>query len=66
MWFTTFRSSRLVNHFDGQVLEVPDSEIKLEFAAADRIQVRGRLHWLPIWTTKDEVEQFFGRFGEVK
>jgi hypothetical protein len=65
-WFATFKSTRLVDHFDGEVFEVPDSEIKFEFAAADRIQIRGLLNWLPIWTTNNEVEQFFGRYGEVK
>jgi hypothetical protein len=47
-WYATFNATRLVDHFDGQVFDVPDSEVKLEFVAADRMQIRGRLHCLPI------------------
>jgi hypothetical protein len=47
-------------------MKYKDIDISLEFAAADRIEVKGRVHWLPIWETNSELKHHLEQFGDVR
>lgn len=45
IWYVTFEERFKVVEFDWQIM----------FAACDRVVVRAKVHWLPIWVTNEEV-----------
>jgi hypothetical protein len=61
-WYATFETTELVDELDGHDF---DADIRLQFSAADRIEVKGRVHWLPIWENNHELKHYLGQFGEV-
>lgn len=60
LWFVIF------DEFDGQTLNSKSVGLILCFSACDRIVVKARIHWLPIWVTNEEVFRVFESYGDVK
>lgn len=40
--------------------------LTLTFAACDRVVLKGRVHWLPIQVTNDDVLRVLGAQGDIK
>lgn len=49
VWYVTFVDRSTVDDFDGRVMDSKSVGLTLLFAACDRVVVRARVHWLPIW-----------------
>ena len=64
-WYATFETTILVDELDGHEFKYKDADIRLHFSAADRIEVKGRIHWLPIWVNNHELKQYLDQFGDV-
>lgn len=65
-WYATFESTRIVDELDGHEMKYKDVDISLQFSAADRIVVKGRVHWLPIWENNTELRRHLEQYGEVR
>lgn len=66
IWFVTFDDVETVNEFDGQTLNSKSVGLMLYFSACDRIVVKARVHWLPIWVTNEEVNSVFAAQGDIR
>ena len=54
-WFVTFKDSTIVDNWDGKSLKPPNVNVTLHMYACDRLSVRCRVLWLPLWVTNDDI-----------
>lgn len=66
VWYVTFEDSQTVSEYDGQSLNSKSVGLILLFAACDKIVVKARVHWLPIWVTNEEVLRVLGTREDIK
>lgn len=66
IWYVTFEERFKVVEFDWQIMNSKSVGLTLMFAACDRVVVRAKVHWLPIWVTNEEVNQVFAAQGDIK
>lgn len=66
IWYVTFEERFKVVEFDWQIMNSKSVGLTLMFAACDRVVVRAKVHWLPIWVTNEEVNQLFAAQGNIK
>ena len=65
-WYVTFSDSDLVNHYDGKTISCTGRGIALHLNACDRITVKARIHWLPIWVSNEDLARVLESRGDIK
>lgn len=65
IWYVTFEERFKVVEFDWQIMNSKSVGLTLMFAACDRVVVRAKVYWLPIWVTNEEVNQVFAAQGDI-
>ena len=62
MWFVTFEDASPVNNLDGKTINMEN--LCLTMNACDRIIVKVRVVWLPIWVTNNDIHRIFEKHFE--
>ena len=65
-WFVTFKDSTIVDCWDGKSLKPPNVNVTLNMYACDRLIVRCRVLWLPIWVTNEDIYRVLNKYGDIK
>ena len=65
-WYVTFTNSDLVDHYDGKTISCTSRGIALHLNACDRITVKARILWLPIWVSHDDLARVLESRGDIK
>lgn len=63
-WFVTFSNNAQVSELEGK--NVIYKELLLHFDVCDRIVVKLKVHWLPLWVSNEDVKRILAKYGEVK
>lgn len=63
-WFVTFSNNAQVSELEGK--NVIYKELLLHFDVCDRIVVKLKVHWLPLWVSYEDVKRILAKYGEVK
>ena len=64
--YVTFQSPEIVDHYDGKTVTCSSKGLSLHLNACDRITVKARVHWLPIWVTNDDLSRVLESRGDIK
>lgn len=59
IWYVTFEERFKVDEFDERIMNSKSVGLTLMLAACDRVVVRAKVHWLPIWVTNKKVNPSF-------
>ena len=65
-WYVTFQSPEIFDHYDGKTVTCSSRGLSLHLNAYDRITVKARVHWLPIWVTNDDLSRVLESRGDIK
>ena len=65
-WFVTFKDSTIVDNWDGKSLKPPNVNVTLHMYACDRLSVRCRVLWLPLWVTNEDIYRELDKYGDIK
>ena len=65
-WYVTFQTSEIVDHYDGKTLTCFRRGLSLHLNGSDRITVKARIHWLPIWVTNEDLSRVLESRGDIK
>ena len=65
-WFVTFQTSEIVDHYDGKSVTCSRRGLPLHLNACDRIKVKARGHWLPIWVNNEDLFRMLESRGDIK
>lgn len=63
-WFVTFSNKAQVSELEGK--DVIYKELLLHFDVCDRIVVKLKVHWFPLWVSNEDVKRILAKYGEVR
>lgn len=62
--FVTFSNKAQVSDLEGK--DVIYKELLLHFDVCDRIVIKLKVHWLPLWVSNEDVNRILAKYGEVR
>ena len=65
-WFVTFKDYTIVDNWDGKSFKPPNANVTLHMNACDRLIIRCRVLWIPLWVTSEDIYRVLEKYGDIK